>query len=103
MAAFGGLREVVPGRNQTFRDAHFLPGAGGGVRDELSKKYQVNLRLDIAQGIDGHNWAMSVGGGVLVGRENHFRVENQLGLPRHGQLNAHRRMTASGHAARSLC
>ena len=61
MAAFGGLGEVVPGGNQTFRDAHFLPAGGGGVRSELSKQYQVNLRVDIAQGIDGHTWPMSVG------------------------------------------
>jgi surface antigen Omp85-like protein len=61
VVAFGGLGEVVPGGNQPFRTNNFLPSGGGGIRFELSKKYHVNLRLDVAQGKDGHTWAMGVG------------------------------------------
>jgi Omp85 superfamily domain len=61
LAVFGGLGEVVPGGNQLFRTSHFLPSGGGGVRFELSKAYHVNLRVDIAQGTDGHTWSMGVG------------------------------------------
>jgi len=58
---FGGLGEVVPGGNQPFRTKNFLPGGGGGVRFELSKKYHVNLRVDFAQGKDSHTWSVGVG------------------------------------------
>lgn len=57
---FGGLGEVVPGGNQPFRTNNFLP-SGGGVRFELSSKYHVNLRVDFAQGKDGHTWSVGVG------------------------------------------
>ena len=61
VVGFGGLGEVMPGGNQPFRANNFLPSGGGGIRFELSKKYHVNLRLDVAQGKDGHTWAMGVG------------------------------------------
>ena len=31
------------------------------MRFLLSKKYHVNLRLDVAQGKNGHTWTMSIG------------------------------------------
>jgi hypothetical protein len=40
---------------------HFLPGGGVGLRFLLSKKYHVNFRADIAQGVNGHTFAMDVG------------------------------------------
>jgi hypothetical protein len=61
VVAFGGLGGVVPGGNQPFRTKNFLPSGGGGARFELSKKYHVNLRVDLAQGTDGHTWGMGVG------------------------------------------
>jgi Omp85 superfamily domain len=61
LTTFGGLGEVVPGGNQVFRQADFLPSGGGGARFELSKRFHVNLRVDIAQGVDGHTWSMGVG------------------------------------------
>lgn len=54
LVGFGGLGEVVPGSLD-----QELPASGGrGLRFELSKKYQVNLRVDIAQGIDAHTWSV---------------------------------------------
>jgi hypothetical protein len=61
LVGFGGLGEVVPGGNQPFRTKNFLPSGGGGARFELSKKYHVNLRVDFAQGKDGHTWSVGVG------------------------------------------
>jgi hypothetical protein len=64
LVAFGGLGGVIPAGNQPLQkveSSHFLPGGGGGLRFELSKKYHVNLRADIAQGRDGHTFAMGVG------------------------------------------
>ncbi len=61
VVAFGGLGEVAPGGNQPFKNTKFLPSGGGGIRFELSKKYHVNLRVDVAQGTDGHTWSMGVG------------------------------------------
>ena len=43
------------------RTATSCPAGGGGLRFELSKKYHVNLRADIAQGRDGHTFGMGVG------------------------------------------
>jgi len=54
------------GGNQLFRTKNFLPGGGGGVRFELSKKHHVNLRIDFAQGKDSHTWSVGVGGGFLA-------------------------------------
>lgn len=61
VVVFGGLGEVVPGGNQPFRTANFLPAGGGGARFALSKKYHVNLRADFAKGKDSHTWSMGVG------------------------------------------
>jgi hypothetical protein len=64
LVVFGGLGGVVPGGSQLLQrvqSSHFLPSGGGGLRFELSKKYHVNLRADIAQGVDGHTFAMGVG------------------------------------------
>ena len=61
LVAFGGLGGVIPGSNQDiFRNGYFLPAGGGGLRFQLSKKYHVNLRADIAQGKDGHTFSMGV-------------------------------------------
>lgn len=59
--AFGGIGEVVPGGSQIFRSTNFLPAGGGGLRFQLSKKYRVNLRADIARGKDSWTWGMGVG------------------------------------------
>jgi hypothetical protein len=64
LVAFGGLGSTIPGGSQLLQrvqTSHFLPAGGGGLRFELSKKYHVNLRADIAQGRDGHTFAMGVG------------------------------------------
>jgi hypothetical protein len=64
LVVFGGVGGVIPAGNQLLQkeqSGHFLPGGGGGLRFELSKKYHVNLRADIAQGVDGHTFAMGVG------------------------------------------
>jgi outer membrane protein assembly factor BamA len=64
LVAFGGLGGVIPSGNQLaqrIQNSHFLPSGGGGLRFELSKKYHVNLRADIAQGVDGHTFGMGIG------------------------------------------
>jgi hypothetical protein len=64
LVAFGGLGGTIPGGSQLLQrvqSSHFLPGGGGGLRFQLSKKYHVNLRADIAQGTDGHTFGMGVG------------------------------------------
>jgi hypothetical protein len=64
LVVFGGLGGVIPGGSQLtqrIQNSHFLPSGGGGLRFELSKKYHVNLRADIAQGRDGHTFGMGVG------------------------------------------
>ncbi len=60
VVAFGGVGEVAPSLSK-FNAGNLLPSVGGGVRFTLSKKYQVNLRADIAQGRDGHTFAMGIG------------------------------------------
>jgi hypothetical protein len=53
---------VIPGSSQLiFRNNHFLPDVGGGLRFELSTKYHVNLRTDFARGKDSWTWSMGVG------------------------------------------
>ena len=59
--AFGGIGEVVPGDSQIFRSSYLLPAGGGGLRFQVSKKYRVNLRADIARGKDTWTWGMGVG------------------------------------------
>ena len=61
LVGFGGLGEVIPGGNQSFRTKNFLPSSGGGIRFALSKKYHVNLRVDFAQGKDSNTWSVGVG------------------------------------------
>ncbi|MGA7555853.1 MAG: BamA/TamA family outer membrane protein [Candidatus Acidiferrales bacterium] len=64
LVVFGGLGGVIPAGSQLsqmVQSSHFLPAGGGGLRFELSKKYHVNLRADIAQGRDGHTFGMGVG------------------------------------------
>jgi hypothetical protein len=58
---FGGVGEVIPGGSQIFKASNFLPSGGGGLRFQLSKKYHVNLRADIAGGKDTWTWSMGVG------------------------------------------
>jgi hypothetical protein len=61
LAVFGGVGEAIPGGSQLYGVQKFLPSGGGGLRFELSKKYHVNLRADIAQGRNGHTFGMGVG------------------------------------------
>ncbi len=60
IVAFGGLGEVATFVSK-FRYQSLLPAGGGGLRFKLSKKYNVNLRADIAQGKDGHTFSMGIG------------------------------------------
>lgn len=62
VVVFGGVGEAIPGGDQLlFTNNSFLPGGGGGLRFQLSKKYHVNLRADIAGGKDGHTFSMGLG------------------------------------------
>lgn len=61
VVGFGGIGEVVPGGSQILKSSNLLPAGGGGLRFQLSKKYRVNLRADIAQGKDTWTWSMGVG------------------------------------------
>jgi hypothetical protein len=62
VVAFGGVGEAIPGGDQLlFRNNHFLPSGGGGLRFQLSKQYHVNLRADIAWGKDGHTFGLGLG------------------------------------------
>lgn len=61
LAGFTGVGEVVPGASQFFRVDNFLPDVGGGPRYELSSKYHLNLRADIARGKNSWTWAVGVG------------------------------------------
>ncbi|HEY6273375.1 MAG TPA: hypothetical protein VIX19_15450, partial [Terriglobales bacterium] len=51
-----GVGEVAPSVGKFDYD-NLLPSIGAGPRVNLSKKYQVNLRLDVAQGKDGYTWS----------------------------------------------
>jgi hypothetical protein len=61
VVGFGGLGGVIPGGNQPFRTKNFLPSVGGGLRFLLSKKYNVNLRVDAAQGKASRTFSFGVG------------------------------------------
>ena len=61
LVAFGGLGEVIPGGTQLYGSKKFLPGGGGGLRYQLSRKFHVNLRADFAQGRDGHTFSLGIG------------------------------------------
>jgi outer membrane protein assembly factor BamA len=58
--AFGGVGEVAPSLSK-FNASNLLPSVGGGLRFNLSTKYHVNLRADLAQGKDGHTFSMGIG------------------------------------------
>ena len=60
MVVFGGVGEVAPSLAD-FQADHLLPAGGGGLRFKVSKKYNVNLRFDVAQGKDGHTFSMGIG------------------------------------------
>ena len=60
MVAFVGVGEVAPGLGEIQGD-HLLPAGGGGLRFTISQKYKLNLRLDVAQGKDGHTFSMGIG------------------------------------------
>jgi hypothetical protein len=60
VTAFGGVGEVAP-TVAMFRYRELLPAVGTGLRYNLSTQYHVNLRVDFAQGKNGHTWSMSVG------------------------------------------
>ena len=61
LAGFAGVGEVVPGASQFFRVDNLLPDVGAGPRYELSKKYHVNLRADVAKGKNTWSWGVGVG------------------------------------------
>ena len=61
VVVFGGVGGVIPGKTIAPANSHFLPAGGAGLRFQLSKKYHVNLRADLAQGVTGHTFSMSVG------------------------------------------
>ena len=64
IVVFGGVGGVIPGGNQLLQRAqssHFLPAGGGGLRFQLSKAYHVNLRADLAQGVNDHTFSLGVG------------------------------------------
>jgi hypothetical protein len=61
VAGFGGIGEVIPGATQLFRSNQFLPAVGGGPRYELSRKYHLNVRTDVAKGKGSWTWSMGVG------------------------------------------
>ena len=61
LVVFGGIGETIPGKDQVYGSQHFLSAGGGGLRFLMSEKYHVNLRADIAQGVDGHTFSMGIG------------------------------------------
>jgi hypothetical protein len=61
LVGFGGVGEVAPSVSEAFRANDLLPGGGGGIRFQLSKKHHVNLRTDFARGKDTWTWSMGVG------------------------------------------
>ncbi len=60
MVVFGGLGGVAPSLGE-FQADHLLPAGGGGLRFKISKKYNLNVRLDLAQGKDGQTFSMGIG------------------------------------------
>lgn len=60
MVAFAGLGEVAPTFSE-FKGANLLGSLGGGLRFNLSTRYHVNLRVDVAQGKDDHAVSMGLG------------------------------------------
>jgi hypothetical protein len=60
LVGFGGVGEVAPSVGK-FNYANLLPSIGTGLRFMLDKKYHVNLRVNVAEGKNGHTWSMAVG------------------------------------------
>jgi hypothetical protein len=60
MVAFAGLGQVTPSFSD-FKGDNLLGSIGGGARLNLSTKYHVNLRLDIARGKNDQTFSMGVG------------------------------------------
>ena len=60
VVAFGGIGGVRAGDSQLLQSQHFLPAGGVGLRFDLSPKYHVNLRADIARGTDGHTFSLGI-------------------------------------------
>jgi len=60
LAAFGGVGEVGPNFG-SFNRHDLLPSVGFGPRFILSKKYHVNLRIDLAQGKNDRTFSMGIG------------------------------------------
>lgn len=60
VVAFGGIGGVRTGDSQLLQKQHFLPAGGVGLRFDLSPKYHVNLRADIARGTDGHTFSLGI-------------------------------------------
>ena len=59
VTGFAGVGEVAPGWNSTFQN--MLPAAGMGVRYVLSKKYKVNIALDVARGRNDTHYYITLG------------------------------------------
>jgi hypothetical protein len=60
MVMFAGLGEVAPSFS-SFNGQSLLGSLGGGIRLNLSTKYHVNLRVDVAQGNNDHTFSMGIG------------------------------------------
>jgi hemolysin activation/secretion protein len=60
VVAFAGIGGVAPGLGSIGHSA-LLPAAGGGVRYEVSSEYRINVRLDVAVGIDSSAIHLSLG------------------------------------------
>jgi hemolysin activation/secretion protein len=60
IVAFAGLGEVAPSFS-SLNGQNLLGSIGGGARFNLSTKYHVNLRADIAEGKNGHTFSMGLG------------------------------------------
>lgn len=60
VVAFAGIGGIARGLG-AIGSSTILPGAGGGVRYEVSREYRVNIRLDAATGKDSRAINLSLG------------------------------------------
>ena len=60
VVAFAGIGGVAPGLG-SIGHSTLLPAGGGGVRYEVSSEYRINVRLDVAVGIDSSAIHLSLG------------------------------------------
>jgi len=60
IVGFAGIGEVAPDFS-SFNGRNLLGSIGGGARFNLSSRYHVNLRADIAEGKNGHTFSMGLG------------------------------------------